>query len=237
MIRDYLNGMQMAYFPPFKMFFLVIALSVLVESGFNIRMQNTLKQAKNQVAKNLDFSKNNADEKTDKKTFEEAGINDTISINGKPVAINKDENSDKININQKEFDLKFFDTVKKGINWIMANETVFQFLLLLALLGPMYFFFRKNKNIPDVRYSEFFVSMVYITNMMTIINIIGGFFFPGNASINILSYALSIIPLKQLYGYSYKKTLFKVVLSFMVLIFVFLMIAGICGGLFYLYVE
>ena len=237
MIRDYLNGMQMAYFPPFKMFFLVIALSVLVESGFNIRMQNTLKQAKNQVAKNLDFSKNNADEKTDKKTFEEAGINDTISINGKPVAINKDENSDKININQKEFDLKFFDTVKKGINWIMANETVFQFLLLLALLGPMYFFFRKNKNIPDVRYSEFFVSMVYITNMMTIINIIGGFFFPGNASINILSCALSIIPLKQLYGYSYKKTLFKVVLSFMVLIFVFLMIAGICGGLFYLYVE
>ena len=29
MIRDYLSGMQMAYFPPFKMFFLVVALSVI----------------------------------------------------------------------------------------------------------------------------------------------------------------------------------------------------------------
>ena len=36
MIRDYLSGMQMAYFPPFKLFFLLIALSLVVESGFNI---------------------------------------------------------------------------------------------------------------------------------------------------------------------------------------------------------
>ena len=37
MIRDYLRGMQMAYFPPFKMFFLLLALSLLVNSGMNIQ--------------------------------------------------------------------------------------------------------------------------------------------------------------------------------------------------------
>ena len=37
MIRDYLRGMQIAYFPPFKMFFLLIALSLVVDSGLNIQ--------------------------------------------------------------------------------------------------------------------------------------------------------------------------------------------------------
>ena len=37
MIRDYLKGMQMAYFPPFKMLFLLFALSLLVNTGMNIK--------------------------------------------------------------------------------------------------------------------------------------------------------------------------------------------------------
>ena len=37
MTRDYLRGMQMAYFPPFKMFFLLCTLSILVDSGMNIQ--------------------------------------------------------------------------------------------------------------------------------------------------------------------------------------------------------
>ncbi len=44
MIRDYLQGMQMAYFPPFKMFFLLATFSILVSSGFNIAGKNTLKE-------------------------------------------------------------------------------------------------------------------------------------------------------------------------------------------------
>ena len=43
MIRDYLRGMQMAYFPPFKMFFLLIALSLVVDSGLNIQGINRSK--------------------------------------------------------------------------------------------------------------------------------------------------------------------------------------------------
>ena len=45
MVYDYLKGMMMAYFPPFKMFFLLIALSFLVESGFNIKGVNRFEQS------------------------------------------------------------------------------------------------------------------------------------------------------------------------------------------------
>ena len=40
MIRDYLRGMQMAYFPPFKLFFLLLALWLVVDSGLNIQFVN-----------------------------------------------------------------------------------------------------------------------------------------------------------------------------------------------------
>ena len=39
MARDYLKGMQMAYFPPFKMLFLLTTLSVIVAHGLNIKLQ------------------------------------------------------------------------------------------------------------------------------------------------------------------------------------------------------
>ena len=238
MIRDYLNGMQMAYFPPFKMFFLLIAFLVLVNSGLNIRMMNTINNEKEHVNKSFDESvKKDQEDKIDKKTFNEIAIDDTININGKNIPLKKDENSNKFKLNGREYSLKFFDTLKKFTNWVMDNQTIVNFLLLLVLSGPMYLLFRKNKKFPDVRYSEFFVSMVYITNMMTIIDIIGGFFLPGNSSVEILSSALSIIPLKQLYGYSYSKTLFKVCASFAILIIAAIILISIIVGLGLLYLQ
>ena len=204
MIRDYLSGMQMAYFPPFKMFFLVITLSVLVDSGLNIRMTNTLNNTftttKEDVSKEPDQALNDKDSK-------------------------------------KKLELKILDKIDKCVSWLDNNQTIVQFLLLLVLSGPMYLLFRKNKKIPDIRYSELFVAMVYITNMMTIINIIGGFFLPGNVSVKHLAYALSIIPLTQLFGYSYLKTLFKVVASFAILISAGALLLIIVVTLGYLFIE
>lgn len=205
MIRDYLSGMQMAYFPPFKMFFLVITLSVLVDSGLNIRMTNTLNNTfttttKEDVSKEPDQALNDKDSK-------------------------------------KKLELKILDKIDKCVSWLDNNQTIVQFLLLLVLSGPMYLLFRKNKKIPDIRYSELFVAMVYITNMMTIVNIIGGFFLPGNVSVKHLAYALSIIPLTQLFGYSYLKTLFKVVASFAILISAGVLLLIIVVSLGYLFIE
>ena len=205
MIRDYLSGMQMAYFPPFKMFFLVITLSVLVDSGLNIKMTNTL---------------NNTFTTTTK-----------VDVSKEPDQALNDKDS------KKKLELKILDKIDKCVSWLDNNQTIVQFLLLLVLSGPMYLLFRKNKKIPDIRYSELFIAMVYITNMMTIINIIGGFFLPGNASVKHLAYALSIIPLTQLFGYSYLKTLFKVIASFAILISAGALLLIIVITLGYLFIE
>ncbi|MBE6267306.1 MAG: DUF3667 domain-containing protein [Prevotella ruminicola] len=205
MIRDYLNGMQMAYFPPFKMFFLVITLSVLVDSGLNIRMTNTL--------------------------------NNTFTTTTKEDVSKEPDQALNDNDSKKKLELKILDKIDKCVSWLDNNQTIVQFLLLLVLSGPMYLLFRKNKKISDIRYSELFIAMVYITNMMTIINIIGGFFLPGNASVKHLAYALSIIPLTQLFGYSYLKTLFKVVASFAILISAGALLLIIVVILGYLFIE
>ena len=47
MIRDYLRGMQSAYFPPFKMFFLLTALSLLVQNGFSLGLEEENEQKQN----------------------------------------------------------------------------------------------------------------------------------------------------------------------------------------------
>lgn len=205
MIRDYLSGMQMAYFPPFKMFFLVITLSVLVDSGLNIKMTNTL--------------------------------NNTFTTTTKEDVSKEPDQALNDNDSKKKLELKILDKIDKCVSWLDNNQTIVQFLLLLVLSGPMYLLFRKNKKIPDIRYSELFIAMVYITNMMTIVNIIGGFFLPGNASVKHLAYALSIIPLTQLFGYSYLKTLFKVVASFAILISAGVLLLIIVVSLGYLFIE
>ena len=53
MIRDYLQGMQMAYFPPFKMFFLLITLALLVQSGMNIKQENRIDKVQKEYNEGL----------------------------------------------------------------------------------------------------------------------------------------------------------------------------------------
>lgn len=237
MIRDYLSGMQMAYFPPFKMFFLLIALSVLIDSGFNIRMQNNIKHQKDQIAQNF-VQTNNTDsiESAMKKSIQNTIPKDTINLNGKQIAIEKTKD-DGVKLNGERFSLKFIDTIKKLGNWVLDNQTLLQLLWLILLSGPLYLFFVHNPRIPDLRYSEFFVAMVYITNMMTIISIICNFFFPGNAIIDFLIAILTLVPLHQLSGFSYKRTFFKVVGAFVVLIIGLIAISVILGLLAYFIVE
>jgi hypothetical protein len=217
MIRDYLNGMQMAYFPPFKMFFLLIALSVLVESGLNVKFENTINKTKEEAVKELNGA--NANAQIDETDAEEI-MNDTINIIGKPITIKKVRRNDSnvISINGESVDTKVLQFLKNTIKWVMDNQTMVSFLWLILLSGPLFLFFRKNHNIPDLRYSECFVAMVYITNMMTIISTAGSFFLPGKSTaIELLSYILSIVPMKQLFGFSYKRTIAKLIGAFVLL--------------------
>ena len=190
MIRDYLQGMQMAYFPPFKLFFLLIALSLLVESGLNIRGVNRFEESLEM------FDKIELDNQERGKTQQVGEI-------------------------EKQASADFLQKTREATVWVNNHMTIVLLVILLLFSGPLYLFFRHCPNIPDMRFSEFFVAMIYFTNMWNIYSIVGAFFC---MSIYYESFVpiVAIIPLKQLSGYSYWRTIWKTILA--VIIF---------GGAFY----
>ena len=116
------------------------------------------------------------------------------------------------------------------VRWIVDHPTIVSLLWLLLFSGPLYMCFRRSPNIPDIRYSEFFVAMVYTNNMMSIYQCASGILCLGDST-QIISMALSIIPLKQLSGYSYWRTFFKLVWAMALLVLPFLLLLGLIGGL------
>lgn len=178
MIRDYLRGMQMAYFPPFKLFFLLIALWLLVDTGMNIQGINRDKQNKQE----------------------------TEEILTKVV-------TDKIPQEEDEKDREFDAKVSGKINTFIethSSAVILASLLLFSL--PLYLLFRHSPAIPDLRFSECFVAMVYITDMIIIYYIIPSLLcFSVKAEIvyDLLAILLVIIPIKQLSGYNYWSTFWR----------------------------
>ena len=185
MIRDYLRGMQMAYFPPFKMFFLLIALSLVVDSGLNIQGINRSKQNDGEVEQVLD------------ETFNTGGK--------KPEAKKPDKSRRTMDIATEKFN-----------TCLEQHTSAFLLILLLLFSLPFYLLFRHSPTIPDLRLSECFVSMVYIANMLIIYNIVPSLlcFSTKNEIIYyLLTLLLTIIPIKQLTGYSYPSTIWRLIVA------------------------
>ena len=198
MIRDYLRGMQMAYFPPFKMFFLLLALSLLVDSGMNIQGINREEQNEKETEElfsrvkpkaTLDASNDKADEKKTGKL------------------LTKEEK-------EKRFGQEFERKWDKIIELIDQHSSAVTIVGLLFFSLPLYLLFRHSPAIPDLRLSECFVAMVYITNMIVIYDIIPSLLcFSVKAEIvfDMLILLLAIIPIKQLSGYSYVSTIWRLI--------------------------
>lgn len=229
MIRDYLQGMQMAYFPPFKMFFLLAALSLFVDTGFNIRGENRVERLMNysmdtnasvdsmmNVVISIDTARvaSAADSAAQRSALpaDSAALDTTEAQAGKPTA----------DATAKTTEEKFVQSI---LRWIFDHQTFFLFVWLLVLSGPLYLFFRRSPAIPDIRYSEFFVAMVYTTNMMSIVSVVGSFLCLNAYGWDGLCALLSIIPLKQLSGYSYRRTLLHIALAFSVLMLAIFLVA------------
>ena len=122
------------------------------------------------------------------------------------------------------------DKMKQIVKWIFEHQTLIMFVWLLVLSGPLYLFFRHSPTFPDIRYSEFFVAMVYTTNMMTIISTAGSLLCLNSIHVESICYLLSVIPLKQLSGYSYWRTLFKIISAVVVLV-IGLCLIGFVGAI------
>ena len=216
MIRDYLRGMQMAYFPPFKMFFLLLALWLVVDSGLNIQLVNRDKQNEKETEQIFSrfkpkVSQNATDDKADEKK------------NG--ILFTKEEKEKMFNQEYKQKEGEVGD-------WIEQHSSLLVLAGLLLFSLPLYLLFRRSPAIPDLRLSECFVAMVYITDMILIYGIIPSLLcFSVKAEIyyDLLSLLLAIIPIKQLSGYSYFSTIWRLLAAFIpfVIMCMILLIAGI----------
>ena len=190
LIRDYISGMQMAYFPPFKLLFLLTALLLVVDSGVNLKGEDYLA---------------NYHEKTVK-------TGNSFAKKDKQKETTRDERWDRVS-----------DWYIVKVREFKEDKPAFFWLLLLFVLSlPLYLFFRKSPNIPDLRFSELLIAMVYTWGMHTIYEIVLTFFGVYNSLIDEASLLLSIIPLKQLSGFKWWRTSLYLLLSYLAAIVILL---------------
>ena len=195
MIRDYLMGMQMAYFPPFKLIFTLIAFSLLVAHGWNIKGQDRVSQQMEEINTTL---------------------GEDILVD-----ISRAGNIEADEMQEVQQDVqRMNNTIDRFANaFIVSFERYMSFYTLFFLIiasGFFYLFFRKCPAIPDLRYSELLVALVYISNMMMLYSIICDFFcLPIE-----LEYScqfLGVVALKQLTGLSWWRTILYTILTFLLI--------------------
>jgi hypothetical protein len=215
MIRDYLKGMQMAYYPPFNLFFLLIALSLLVDTGLNIRGINRQKEAEElyeaqNKGQQAETQEEEADAKFNTKLF-------------------------SVKVTQENAKDKAYQRADQFVEWCDQHSSAVILAALLLFSIPLYLMFHHCPAVNDLRLSECFVAMVYITDMLIIYNLVPSLlcFSPSAEKTYILlSLLLIIIPIKQLSGYSYWSTAWRLVLiTIFFVIAVFLLLVGIVFGI------
>ena len=227
MIRDYLQGMQMAYFPPFKMFFLLVTLSILVDSGLNLKGVNRIQESKEYFDKSM---KNSEIEHNRRESEAYKAEKAKQAMTAEELA--KEQKTDKA---AYEFTTTILPTAQKLMDWFYKYLSFVTIIGLLLFAGPLYLFFRHCPAIPDLRFSEFFVAMVYTTNMLIIYSIVCSFLCLP-LPLEGYTYFLALIPLKQLTGYSYWRTALKSLLAiiiFFATVMLLFVLIGAIGAIIY----
>ncbi len=236
MIRDYLSGMQMAYFPPFKMFFLLFTLALLIDTGLNIRGINRLEEKERVTIEFTDGvndgvkgeAKDEA-QQTDAQQTEVQGEKDSPTTNR---ALTKEEKKEQAKEELKQM-------VEDSPAWIQQHLSWITLISLLIFSCPLWLLFRRCPALPDIRLSECFVAMVYISNMLTIYSIIPSLLcFSEDAEFyyDIVALLLVIIPIKQLSGYGYWGTTWRLALASIALI-IMLILLFLAAILIYWYIS
>ena len=228
MIRDYLSGMQSAYFSPFKLFFLLTAFSLIVEQGLKLDIDQPEEQrvesqsrldfpepqeSKSIALPNGQLEKTNTEiaenteevegavkaEVLDEKKDEEGNISQP-TING------RDETSDAVSI---------FKNAEKCARLLRAlmdkNPALFALLVLVVFSSPMFLFFRSSPNIPNLKFSEFIVALTYTADVFSIYSLVGDLlkleFFA------IIALLMIFVALKQLFGFKKRRLLWYIILT------------------------
>ena len=211
MIRDYLSGMQSAYFPPFKMFFLLAAFSLVVEHGFNFGLD--VNDVQDEAPKT---------EQTAMENTKIARHDLTVHAGDK-----KEDIKWKAVGNASLRFVKVMDALRE------KNPAIFSLLSLVLFSVPLFFFLRSSPTIPDLRYSEFIVALVYTSNMYSIYSIAGNLL--DSSILKIIAVLMIFVALKQFSGFSKLRVLRYIVLTTLISIFVMVLIVGVGVSFIYLF--
>ena len=217
MIRDYLKGMQMAYFPPFKMFFLLTTFSLIVSSGLNLKGENTLKEKRAHQIEVTTTGEANDDPLAESKATEGTTANSSTQ---KP---------NPEGIAEQRLKKLAYNIVNTIVDYQHRFPSIFSLFWLVLLSGFLYIFFRKSPAIPDLRYSEFLVALVYTSNMYSIYTTTLDFLCI-DYGLSTLALALTMVPLKQLSGFRWWRVICYSILS-LIIMFVTMIVLIIAGFL------
>lgn len=244
MIRDYLNGMRSAYFPPFKMFFLLAAFSLIVEYGFDLGLSDDKKTTPTEqtTAVPADSLK----ESTAQAKQTAAVPADSLKKDSVRQPSKAERVADKLLEVGKKFEEASKDSKKidspmanalvytiKALNKLWdKNPAIFALLTLMLLSLPMYLFLRHSPNVPDLRYSEFVVVLVYTSNVYSIYSIIGDLL--GSVVIQLFAVFMIIVTLNQFSGYSKKRLLGYITLTQIIVTTVFIALMALIIYILYL---
>lgn len=214
MIRDYLSGMQMAYFPPFKMFFLIGALSLLINTGLNIKGINRFEASIEEQRE--EYEETHGAALSQAATAGGAEQTESTTTPQKPSPQGEVDGDQKMDIDKAAI---------VAHEWAYKNRVIFELLLTIPFSLILYLMVRHCPNIPDMRYSEFLVATVYMMNMLTIITSVISFFCIDPA-IELAFMLLQTIPLKQLTGYSYTRSFLSLILAAVVAFIIIILMAA-----------
>ena len=247
MIRDYLSGMRSAYFPPFKMFFLLAAFSLIVEYGFDLGLSDDKKTTPTEqtAAVPADSLK----ESTTKAEQTAAVPADSLKKDSVRQPSKAERVADKLLEVGKKFEEASKDSKKMDtpiVNAMMytikvmdklweKNPAVFALLMLMLFSLPLYLFLRHSPNVPDLRYSEFVVVLVYTANVYSIYSIIGDLL--GSVVIQLFAVFMIIVTLNQFSGYSKKRLLGYITLTQIIVATVLIALIALVIYLLYLSLE
>ena len=220
MIRDYLSGMQSAYFPPFKMFFLLTAFSLVVEHGISLGL----------------------DDESDKKPETEAAsveqaLQAVTSETGKDSTAVQKSHSNHVTLNGKEIESPMYSAgVKfaKILNKLREkNPSIFAFITLVLFTVPLFFFLRSAPAIGKLRYSEFIVALVYTANTYSLYSIAGNLL--NSSLLKLIAVLMVFVSFKQFSGYSKRRLLGYFALTILISSAVIAAVMGI--GIYQIYLD
>lgn len=113
--------------------------------------------------------------------------------------------------------VKIFDFWNYVIDLQDRFPALFRLFVMTATCVIYFIFFRKSKKIGTLSYHEFFIAMVYMVNMANIYSIVFRFFGSPDWLIAIPT-LLYIIPLQQMTGYSWFNTIWRFLLTWIIII-------------------